>query len=82
MWGLKIPGAYYLEKGKGNQMRISEKKKKIVIDNYFRQDCDINTSIRQAYERGFSRGLEKAIVSEHTVSLQAAEGERCDNGDQ
>lgn len=63
-------------------MRISEKKKKIVIDNYFRQDCDIDTTIRQAYERGFHRGLEKALASEHTVSLQAAEEEGRDNVDQ
>lgn len=63
-------------------MKISEKKKKIVINNYFRQDCDVDTTIRQAYERGFNRGLEKTLASEHTVPLQAAEEERCDNGDQ
>ena len=57
-------------------MRISEKKKKIVIDNYFRQDCDIDTTIRQAYERGFTRGLEKTLASKHVVSLQAAEEEK------
>ena len=59
-------------------MRISEEKKKIVIDNYFRQDCDIDTTIRQAYEKGFTRGLEKALASEHIVSLQAAEEEKQD----
>ena len=59
-------------------MRISEKKKKIVIDNYFRQDCDIDTTIRQAYERGFTRGLEKTLASKQVVSLQAAEEEKQD----
>ena len=39
---------------------ISEVKKKIVIDNYFKRDCSIDTSIRQAYEKGFDRGLQKA----------------------
>ena len=41
-------------------MNISETKKKIVIKNYFEQDCNLDTSIRQAYERGFNRGLQKA----------------------
>ena len=39
---------------------INEAKKRIVIENYFKRDCDINTSIRQAYENGFERGLQKA----------------------
>ena len=41
-------------------MAISETKKKIVINNYFKAECDVNTSIREAYEKGFERGLIKA----------------------
>ena len=39
---------------------ISEAKKKIVIDNYFKGDCNINTTIKEAYTKGFERGLSKA----------------------
>ncbi len=45
-------------------MGISEVKKKIVIENYFKQECDVNTTIREAYERGFNRGLSKAPKSD------------------
>ena len=38
---------------------ISEKKKEIVINNYFDKECNIDTSIREAYKKGFERGLEK-----------------------
>jgi transposase len=41
-------------------MAISESKKKIVIDNYFKRECDINTSIKEAFIKGFELGLEKA----------------------
>ena len=44
-------------------MKISETKKKIVIDNYFESDCNLDTSIRKAYEKGFDRGIEKATES-------------------
>lgn len=37
-------------------------KKKIVMENYFKTDCDINTSIKQAYERGFNRAYEKCMI--------------------
>ena len=37
-------------------------KKKIVMENYFKTDCDINTSIKQAYERGFNRAYEKCMA--------------------
>ena len=36
-------------------------KKKIVMENYFKTDCDLNTSIKQAYERGFNRAYEKCM---------------------
>ena len=34
-------------------------KKKIVIDNYFKTDCNIDTTIREAYRKGFERALQK-----------------------
>lgn len=34
-------------------------KKKIVIDNYFKVDCNIDTTIREAYRKGFERALQK-----------------------
>ena len=34
-------------------MGISEEKMKIVINNYFKSECDVNTSIREAFEKGF-----------------------------
>lgn len=40
-------------------MTISEKKTQIVIDNYFKSECDVNTSIRQAFEKGFRIGIKK-----------------------
>ena len=41
-------------------MAISESKKKIVVDNYFKSECDINTSIKEAFTKGFELGLKKA----------------------
>lgn len=41
-------------------MAISENKMQIVIDNYFKSECDINTSIRTAFEKGFRIGVKKA----------------------
>lgn len=41
-------------------MGISESKKKIVIDNYFKSECDVNTSIKEAFTKGFELGLKKA----------------------
>lgn len=31
----------------------------IVIANYFKDECDVNTSIKQAFEKGFRIGVEK-----------------------
>ena len=44
-------------------MAISEKKMQIVIDNYFKSECDVNTSIRQAFEKGFRVGVKKGQCS-------------------
>lgn len=49
---------------KGGKMAISEKKMQIVIDNYFKSECDINTSIRSAFEKGFRIGVKKALSAQ------------------
>lgn len=38
---------------------ISEAKIKVVINNYFKHECDVNTSIREAFEKGFRLGVKK-----------------------
>ena len=43
-------------------MAISETKKKMVIDNYFKSECDVNTSIKEAFTKGFELGLRKAHI--------------------
>lgn len=40
-------------------MAISETKMQIVIANYFKDECDVDTSIRQAFEKGFRIGVKK-----------------------
>ena len=45
-------------------MAISEEKMKIVINNYFKTECSVDTTIRQAFEKGFRLGAEKASCSE------------------
>ena len=40
-------------------MAISEKKMQIVIDNYFKSECNVDTSIRDAFEKGFRIGVQK-----------------------
>ena len=40
-------------------MAISETKRQRVIANYFKDECDVNTSIRQAFEKGFRIGVKK-----------------------
>lgn len=40
-------------------MAISETKMQMVIANYFKDECDVNTSIRQAFEKGFRIGVKK-----------------------
>ena len=46
---------------------ISEKKMQIVIDNYFKSECDVNTSIRQAFEKGFRIGVKKGLSAEPEI---------------
>ena len=50
-------------------MGISEAKKKIVINNYFKEECNVDTTIRQAYEKGFNRGIGKALECSPWVSV-------------
>lgn len=44
-------------------MSISEKKMRIVIDNYFKCECNVNTSIKEAFEKGFRIGVEKGLYT-------------------
>ena len=46
----------------GEQMAISDEKLKIVINNYFKSECDVNTSIREAFEKGFRIGAKKGLA--------------------
>jgi len=45
-------------------MAISEKKMRIVINNYFKTECDVNTSIHQAFEKGFRIGVKKGLSAQ------------------
>lgn len=45
-------------------MAVSEAKIKIVIDNYFKAKCDVNTSIREAFEKGFRVGVLKGMETQ------------------
>ena len=56
-------------------MPISDTKMKIVIDNYFKAECDINTSIREAFEKGFRIGVQKGYETAK-ILMEFAESER------
>ena len=43
-------------------MGINETKMKIVIDNYFKSECNVDISIRQAFEKGFRIGVKKGMT--------------------
>lgn len=49
-------------------MNINEKKMQIVIDNYFKKECDINTSIKSAFEKGFKLGLKKCKILQNPIA--------------
>lgn len=53
---------------------ISEEKKKIVIENYFKSECNINTTIHDAYVKGFERGLSKALQPERKTGRWIDDG--------
>lgn len=40
-------------------MAINEAKMKIVINNYFKDECNVDMSIREAFEKGFRIGVKK-----------------------
>ena len=42
-----------------------EEKMKIVINNYFKTECSVNTSIREAFEKGFHSGSGTAGHPQH-----------------
>lgn len=54
-------------------MAINEKKMKIVMDNYFKAECTVNTSIREAFEKGFRIGVQKGYEAkpvEHITKVE------------
>ena len=48
-------------------MGISEKKMQIVINNYFKQSCSVNTSIHEAFEKGFKIGVKKGLSAQPEI---------------
>ena len=55
---------------------ISEEKMRIVINNYFKKECSVNTSIREAFEKGFRIGASK--VQTVLNRLSSAQPETCE----
>ena len=55
-------------------MPISERKMKIAIENYFKSECDINTSIPAAFEKGFRIGVKQGqLVSTEPQWISVSE---------
>lgn len=52
-------------------MGISEEKMKIVIKNYFEKECSVNTSIREAFEKGFRLGVLKGMQINNKEGVKA-----------
>ena len=57
-------------------MTTIEEKKKIVIDNYFKSECGINTTIYRAFEKGFMIGVKKGHSAQIKVDKWAPCSER------
>ena len=55
----QLPSAQPEWKKVGETPMISEEKMKIVINNYFKDECNVNMSIREAFEKGFRIGVKK-----------------------
>lgn len=56
-------------------MAISEKKMQIVMNNYFKAECTVNTSIREAFEKGFRIGVQKGYKTAK-ILMESAEPKR------
>ena len=56
-----------------------EEKMKIVINNYFKTECSVNTSIREAFEKGFRIGASKS--AEKTCEWVKVHGYATPGGD-
>lgn len=50
-----------------------EEKMKIVINNYFKTECSVNTSIREAFEKGFRIGASK-VQKKHGKRIERESG--------
>lgn len=60
-------------------MGISEEKMKIVINNYFKSECNVNTSIREAFEKGFRIGVKKGLAQSKADTPQTDEIGDCNS---
>ena len=50
--------------------QLAETKKKIVMENYFNIDCGMDTSIREAYTKGFNRAYDKCMKAKRVLTLK------------
>ena len=57
----------YSGKPNNRQAAISEEKMQIVINNYFKSECNVDTSIRQAFEKGFRIGVKKGLTAQPEI---------------
>ena len=53
-----------------HRKQLAETKKKIVLENYFSIDCGIDTSIREAYTKGFNRAYDKCMTAKRVLTLR------------
>lgn len=58
-------------------MSISGEKTNIVINNYFKTECSVDTTIREAFEKGFRLGMKKVKAIENAQTIDAVEVVRC-----
>lgn len=49
-----------------------EEKMEIVINNYFKDECSVNTSIREAFEKGFGIGVKKGQSTRPKITDEQA----------
>lgn len=50
--------------------QLAETKKKQVIENYFYIDCGVDTTIREAYTKGFNLAYDKCMKAKRVLTLK------------
>lgn len=58
-------------------MSTREEITNIVINNYFKTECSVDTTIREAFEKGFRLGMKKVKAIENAPTIDAIEVVRC-----